>query len=481
MRRIKASVVLLTYNQSRFIRDSLRSLLAQDMEDLEIFISDDCSTDETFAVIEQEVKAYQGPHRVTVNRNARNMGGDHLDHAARRAQGTYLVIAHGDDIARPNRVRRLVETLEREQVSLVSTNADVIDERSEPLGTFEAPGASGMIDIETIIASWNRKFLGATTGCHRDVFTKFAPLTTLRLGEAGDDYVLPFRAHLLSGAYYLNECLIRYRRHAGNLGDRLVDRTSTPQIADEGFAAHRLMGEVCLLDDLDFFEQEAGATPETRDIRQRLLSQITHTAREWIRRRNELISSGYRATWVRRDQLDRRPLNDDLLLHSHDLDEMIALVNKGELEAARRIITQAEQAGTHVAPFHYHASRILARSGRVDEALIHAREAIRLDGHSAHYRAHLSRLHARRGEADQALALIREAIDLAPENGDFHHRLSRLLAEMGQTAQAISALQAALSCDPDNLAYHKLMTHLLSQRLAQLRKTSGSSAKSPSN
>ena len=48
---------LLCHNHERFIREAVRSALAQDYEPLEILISDDHSTDATLDIIQEEIRS----------------------------------------------------------------------------------------------------------------------------------------------------------------------------------------------------------------------------------------------------------------------------------------------------------------------------------------------------------------------------------------------------------------------------------------
>lgn len=48
----RVSVVIPTYNRVRLLPRAARSILSQSFEDIEIIIVDDCSTDDTRAVIE---------------------------------------------------------------------------------------------------------------------------------------------------------------------------------------------------------------------------------------------------------------------------------------------------------------------------------------------------------------------------------------------------------------------------------------------
>ncbi len=60
---------VITYNQARFVREAVESALAQTYSPIEILLSDDCSTDGTFEIIQETVKGYSGPHTVILNRN----------------------------------------------------------------------------------------------------------------------------------------------------------------------------------------------------------------------------------------------------------------------------------------------------------------------------------------------------------------------------------------------------------------------------
>lgn len=50
---MRLSLVVMAYKQEGFIRDAVEAALAQDYPDLEIVLSDDCSPDNTFAIMEE--------------------------------------------------------------------------------------------------------------------------------------------------------------------------------------------------------------------------------------------------------------------------------------------------------------------------------------------------------------------------------------------------------------------------------------------
>ena len=67
--KFNVTMILLSYNQENYIKDSLLSLLAQDSDKIEIYISDDFSTDNTVLRINEVLKDYNGPHHITIDNN----------------------------------------------------------------------------------------------------------------------------------------------------------------------------------------------------------------------------------------------------------------------------------------------------------------------------------------------------------------------------------------------------------------------------
>ena len=100
---------LFGYNQESFIRDAISGALAQTYQPLEIILSDDCSSDNTFLIMEEVARNYQGPHTVRARRQSINKGLlNHVCSVASEMRGEIIVMAAGDDISAPNRVEALI-------------------------------------------------------------------------------------------------------------------------------------------------------------------------------------------------------------------------------------------------------------------------------------------------------------------------------------------------------------------------------------
>ena len=130
------TIAVMTYNQEQFVEDAVRSALAQTYEPLEIIISDDCSTDQTFAVIEKVVDKYRRNRTVVVRQNGINMGlCGHVNHVASIASGQYLSFAAGDDISQPTRIAESVKCLTAtKEAKAVSFGALLMDAKGRRSG-----------------------------------------------------------------------------------------------------------------------------------------------------------------------------------------------------------------------------------------------------------------------------------------------------------------------------------------------------------
>ncbi len=100
---------LFAYNQEQFVREAVEGAFAQTYGPLEIILSDDCSTDRTFQIMQEIAASYRGLHRVIVRRTETNRGTlQHVAEVAELAQGELLILAAADDVSKENRVDALV-------------------------------------------------------------------------------------------------------------------------------------------------------------------------------------------------------------------------------------------------------------------------------------------------------------------------------------------------------------------------------------
>ncbi len=208
---------LVAYNQERFVAEAVQGAFGQTYSPLEIIISDDCSTDRTFEIIQEQAAGYAGPHNVIVRRNERNVGlAEHLNRLMTVARGELIVGAAGDDVSLSERVQTLFDAYvdsARRALSLFS-NAYMIDEDGKQTGLLHSsPPTTEDLGIRRFSLQ-QRSVSGSTHAWHRRVFDEFGPIHSEVISE---DAVIPFRALLLGELKYVDEPLILRRHHDRNI------------------------------------------------------------------------------------------------------------------------------------------------------------------------------------------------------------------------------------------------------------------------
>lgn len=121
------SIIMSVYNDEKHIKEALDSLFSQTLDDFEIIIVDDCSTDRTVQIIER----YED-ERIHLLRNEGNKGlTRNLNKAIEYIKGTYVARMDGDDICYPERLEKQVKYLEEhKKVMLISCRTKMFGEEN---------------------------------------------------------------------------------------------------------------------------------------------------------------------------------------------------------------------------------------------------------------------------------------------------------------------------------------------------------------
>ena len=94
------SVLLSVYNDDKNIQKSIDSILSQSYKNIELLVIDDCSTDNTYKII-NDIKDI----RVRIFRNKNNQGlTKSLNTLIKESKGQILARQDSDDISLPNRL-----------------------------------------------------------------------------------------------------------------------------------------------------------------------------------------------------------------------------------------------------------------------------------------------------------------------------------------------------------------------------------------
>jgi glycosyltransferase involved in cell wall biosynthesis len=119
------TVVIPAYNAERYVSEALASVRGQ-MEDMEVLVVDDGSTDGTVKAAE----AFAGAFDLTVLQQKNGGPSAARNIAIRRARGRYCAFLDADDLMLPGRLAAQVELLDQDpNLALVHTDLMTFDER----------------------------------------------------------------------------------------------------------------------------------------------------------------------------------------------------------------------------------------------------------------------------------------------------------------------------------------------------------------
>ena len=122
------------YNHSRFVEQCLDSVKHQTYPNVQVIIFDDCSKDNSVAVIDTWLKKHRLDWQFIPHK--RNIGiCASLNEVLRLARGKYISMVAADDVWLPDKTARQVEIMERlpEDVGVVYSDAFQIDENGATL------------------------------------------------------------------------------------------------------------------------------------------------------------------------------------------------------------------------------------------------------------------------------------------------------------------------------------------------------------
>ena len=208
---LAATAVVMTYNQEAMIRSAVLSILNQNCEPIEIIISDDNSSDQTWNIILSLTQGYQGPHKIVLNRNEKNIGIiAHYNQCFEMASCDIIVICGGDDISAPNRAQTLIDEFRKTNSLLVFSDVDKYSLNTKEAADHflrKAPNFYHDHSAWSAAGSFSL-FVGAAAAYHKDLIRKYGPIQKTNIYE---DVVLGFRAALEGRVSMIPEQLVKYR------------------------------------------------------------------------------------------------------------------------------------------------------------------------------------------------------------------------------------------------------------------------------
>ena len=215
--RVRLSVVVPSYNTARYVRDTLASLLAQTVRDLEVVVVDDGSRDDSLAVL----AAVDDPRLTVAVQANRGLAGSR-NSGLLLARAPAIGFCDADDLWFARKAERHLACLDADpRVGLTFSWSAYLDEAGAWTGQYllsrcRAPSARDLIRR-------NHVGNGSTVVARRDVFAR-AGLFDESLGSC-EDFEMWVRAAACSGygVRLLPEVLTGYRVRAGSMSTTYDD------------------------------------------------------------------------------------------------------------------------------------------------------------------------------------------------------------------------------------------------------------------
>ncbi|WP_324983109.1 glycosyltransferase family 2 protein [Hyalangium sp.] len=127
-----------SYNHAPFVERAVGSVLEQSLGDLELIIVDDGSTDDSRRIL----KSLEDP-RISLIFQDNEGPSSALNTGLARARGQYIAFMSSDDVSLPHRLQTQLEFMRAEQLDLVFTLPQLIDERGRRLDDGDFPAFFG--------------------------------------------------------------------------------------------------------------------------------------------------------------------------------------------------------------------------------------------------------------------------------------------------------------------------------------------------
>lgn len=213
------SVVIVTYNSSATILETLNSIFLQTYKDIEVIISDDCSKDNTVSLVSDWLFCNQKRFsKVKVIESESNHGVTYnCNRGIEASIGEYVQLIAGDDLLMPNAIERKVEVAEKNKLNYIvcktipfGTNGQLVQVMEQFCSKgYEVLRQDRIRQLESILR--DNFIAGPSGGFYRTKFFK-------DFGGYDERYPMiedyPFIFHYLMAGneiYFLEEELSQYR------------------------------------------------------------------------------------------------------------------------------------------------------------------------------------------------------------------------------------------------------------------------------
>jgi glycosyltransferase involved in cell wall biosynthesis len=222
------SIALCTYNGEKYLCEQLDSICAQSYQNIEIIIQDDCSTDDTEALL----KSYAATdNRIDLSLNQENLGYNrNFEKALQRCRGEFIAISDQDDIWDQDKL--MLQFLAMEDHMLIYHDSEFIDSSGNALDYRISDKFHFYKGSNPNVFLFLNCVSGHSILMRRSVLYAAVPFPA---GFHYDQW-LAYVATSMGSIHFLDQCLVKYRQHDQNSTDMLAvkkqEKTSVERLRE---------------------------------------------------------------------------------------------------------------------------------------------------------------------------------------------------------------------------------------------------------
>ena len=227
VRRPLWSVMIPVYNCSQFLRETLQSVLLQDLgvDQMQMEVVDDASTDADVEALVKEI----GKGRVSYYRQEHNVGSlNNFKTCLDRAHGHRIHLLHGDDRLRPGYYKKMNSLFERySQIGAAFCRFHYIDDKSQPLYSHNAEASEeGILEDWLVRLGQQQRIQYCSISVKREVYEKLGGFYGVTYGE---DWEMWMRIAKQYPMAYTPEILADYRMHQQSISGQAFSSAKNMQ------------------------------------------------------------------------------------------------------------------------------------------------------------------------------------------------------------------------------------------------------------
>jgi len=132
----KISIITPTYNSKDFIPQTINAIINQTYCYWELIVTDDCSSDETWGLLQEYVRK---DNRIKIFQLEKNSGTGVARHnSIKHATGRYIAFCDSDDVWLPEKLEKQIDFLQKNDLAFTFSSYRKINEMGEKGGVVKA-------------------------------------------------------------------------------------------------------------------------------------------------------------------------------------------------------------------------------------------------------------------------------------------------------------------------------------------------------